>query len=239
MNVLNSGTGASIDASAVEAVSAPSVSLTPTSGAPARKAKVSVGFIGRSTDAILIVQIQRILVAMTGNAAYASPTPTVATLASANTAFIAAVNAAHDSKVAKATRQQQRTSLQALLRQLAQYVQTTSAGDLPTLLSSGYQAQRTLQPVGLLPIPQNVRLRRGQLSGTLDARCNRDPKAGAYHWRYAATTAPGAWSIASPTISAKTTLAGLTPGTQYIVQVRSIGSSGPSEWSDGATLMVA
>jgi len=239
MNALQSGTAASIDATAVEAVSAPSVSVTPTSGTTARKAKVSVGFITRSTDAILIVQIQRILVAMTGNAAYPSPTPAVATLASANTAFIAAVNAAHDSKVAKTVRRQQRTSLEALLRQLAQYVQTTCAGDLPTLLSSGYPAQRRQQPVGLLPSPQNLRLRRGQLGGTLDARCNRVPKAGAYHWRYAAATAPGTWLIADPTLAAYATLTGLVPGIQYTVQVRSIGSRGPSEWSDAATLMVA
>jgi hypothetical protein len=237
MNVLNSGTAASIDAVAVEAVSAPSLSTTPASGTTARKARVSVGFIGRSTDAILIGQIQRILVAMTGNAAYASPKPTLATLADARTAFITAVDAAHDSKVAKATRQQQRASLEALLRQLAQYVQTTSAGDLPTLLSSGYPAQRTQQPVGVLPIPQNLRLRRGQLGGTLEARCKRVLKAGAYQWRYVA--APGTWVVADPTLSASTTLRGLTAGTVYTVQVRSIGSSGPSEWSDAATLMVA
>ena len=40
------------------------------------------------------------------------------------------------------------------------------------------------------------------------------------------------------TIAESTTLESLVPGTQYIVQARAVATVGPSNWSDGATLMV-
>jgi hypothetical protein len=61
---------------------------------------------------------------------------------------------------------------------------------------------------------------------------------GSYQWRYATTAAPTAWTLLDPTMAANIPLNGLVPGTQYIVQVRAVGSQGPSDWSDAATLMV-
>jgi len=202
-------------------------------------AKVSLAFLTRTNDAILIVQASRIFIALTGNAAYPTPTPTLAEFTAAQNAFTAAVNAAQDSKMAIAVRRQQRAAFVALLRQLAQYVQITCNGDLPTLLSSGFTARQTGQPVGVLPAPLNLRLRRGKLSGELIPRCDKVKKAGAYQWRYATTIAPTVWIAADPTLAANTTLQDLAVGTQYIVQVRAIGTRGPSAWSDSAALMVA
>ncbi len=85
----------------------------------------------------------------------------------------------------------------------------------------------------------NLRLARGKVSGQLVARFGKLAQAGAYEWRFASAATPTAWTKAETTLAANTTLDGLAPGTQYIVQVRAIGTAGPSDWSDAAMLMVA
>jgi hypothetical protein len=200
-------------------------------------AKVSISFLTTDTDAELIVDSGRIISAMTGNAGYPTPTPTMAVVGAARNEFITAVNGLDGSSGAVATRDVKRDALTALLRDLSLYVQQTCAGDLTLLLSSGYTAQKQRQPAGQLSAPENLRLRRPELSGQLGARCNPNANAGSYQWRYATSAAPTVWTMADPTTSASTTLENLTPGTIYIVQVRAIGSAGPSDWSDPAMLM--
>jgi hypothetical protein len=201
-------------------------------------ARVAIGAFSKATDAKLIVATKSVLAGMAGNAAYPSPNPKLSDITSTFNNYLAAVNAARDSSVQIVVRGQQRKALVAMLRTLALYVQIASGGDLPTLLSSGFTAQRTRQPVGPLPAPANLRLYRGKLSGQLIARCGRLKQAGAYEWRYATTAAPTAWVEVDSTFAANVVIEGLVPGTQYIVQTRALGTAGPSDWCDAATLMV-
>ena len=211
----------------------------PPTVALAGKARVAVSFLSQDTDAKLIVAIQGILTGMTGNAAYPSPNPTLANITAARDSFIAAVNAAKDSRRQIVVRNQQRVALVTLLRTLALYVQVASGGDLATLMSSGFTAQRsTKASVGPLPAPANLRLTRGRNSGQIIARCEKLKQAGAYEWRYATAAAPAAWVELDSTFAASIILSGLVPGTQYSVQVRALGTAGPSDWSDAAMLMV-
>jgi len=219
------------------ATTAVAVSPPPTV-APVGKAKVAIGYLSETSDANLIVAIQSILTGMTGNAAYPSPNPTLANITAARDSYIAAVNAAKDSRRQIAVRRQQRVAVVALLRTLALYVQAASGGDLPTLVSSGFIAQRRRQPVGPLPPPANLRLTRGSNSGQIIARCQKLKQARAYEWRYASVATPAAWVELDSTFAASIILSGLVPGTQYSVQVRALGTAGPSDWSDAAMLMV-
>ena len=196
--------------------------------------KVALSFISKSSDIELLVLTSSIIGALTGNVHYPGPAPTLATLTAARDALQAAVNTPHGGKLSVATRRQLRPALATLLRQLAQYVQTASAGDPVVLLGSGFPLQRARQPVGVLPAPANLTLARGKVSGQLRARCKLVPRAAAYQWRVASALAPTVWLPADPSVAANATIGGLTPGTQYIVQVRAIGTSGPSDWSDAA-----
>jgi hypothetical protein len=200
-------------------------------------AKVAVSSLTTDTDAELIVDSGRVISSMTGNASYPNPNPTLAVVGTGRTNFITSVNALDGSGSATVARDQKRAVLVGLLRELALYVQQACGGDLVVLLSSGFTAQKQRQPVGQLSAPDNLRLRRTEMTGQLGARCNSDPNANTYQWRYATSLAPTAWTMPDPTTAANTILDGLTPGTVYVVQVRSIGSAGPSDWSDPAMLM--
>ncbi|HEV2607488.1 MAG TPA: hypothetical protein VGT79_05855, partial [Xanthomonadaceae bacterium] len=142
----------------------------PPTVAPVGNAKVAISYLSETSDAHLIVAIQSILTGMAGNAAYPTPTPALADITAARNNFVAAVNAAKDSRRQIVVRNQQRATVVALLRTLAHYVQVASGGDLPTLLSSGFPAQRGRQPVGPLPAPANLRLTRGRNNGRIIAR---------------------------------------------------------------------
>ena len=106
------GNGASIHTMTDVAPPAPTAPVDP----PVGKAKVSVGFLSRDTDAKLGTDTGRILSGLTGNAAFPAPTPALAELTTALNAFLAAVSAAHDSKLGRVQRQQQRANLCTLLK---------------------------------------------------------------------------------------------------------------------------
>ena len=229
------GNGVTPSTDAVAAVTAPT---TPATTAPSGKARIAVTFLQRDTDAQLLVDSARLLTMMTDNAAYTAPDPTLAAITTARNSYAAAVTAAKDSRIGVKVRVQQRAGLVALLRTLAHYVQVTSGGDLPTLLASGFPAQRARGPVGELPAPANLRLSRGKVSGQVIARCDPVARAGAYLWRYALSTTPTAWLPVVTTVSARAVLNGLVPTASYLAQVGVVGSAGQGNWSDVATVTV-
>jgi hypothetical protein len=205
----------------------------------AGNAKVAVGFTSTDTDAELIVDSGHVYTSMSGNAAYPTPLPTLANLFAARAAFIAAVDAARGNRIGIAARREQRQILASALRTLAHYVQVASVGNLPVLLSSGFPAQRSrTAPVGELPAPENLRLTRGKVSGQAIARCRAMTHAKAYQWRIAATATPTAWGPVITTFAASNVFNGLAPLTSYIAEVCVVGKAGPSDWSEGATVVV-
>jgi hypothetical protein len=236
MNVLHSGTVAPLDNATIGVEM--SLPLTAAIGIVPGRAKVAIAFLIRDSDAALMVASGRILAGITGNAHYPAPIPALADVTAARNAFVAAVNAVKSGSLAVIGRKQLRAQLVAQLRSLALYVQQNCNGDPLILLGSGYPAQKAHQPAGMLPAPVNLRLVRGTNSGQLKARCNKVPRAGSYQWRYATAAAPTAWTQLDPTLAASIVLSGLIRGTEYVVQVRAVGTLGPSDWSVASTLMV-
>lgn len=205
------------------------------------KNKIAIAFVGRDSDKALVTRSGRIVALMTGNAVYPAPFPTLAVVSAARDAYVSAVHRLDRGADSIALRNQQRALLAQALRELALYVQHASAGDPVKLLGSGFpiQSRGKRGSVGLLPPPQNVRLRRARSSTQLIALCNKVPSAVSYQWRYATAAAPAAWLQVDPVTAARYILENVVAGTQYIVQVRAFGSSGPSDWSDSATMMAA
>jgi len=238
MNVLQSGTGAAsapLDNATIGVDM--SLPLSAAIGIAPGRAKVAIAFLNRDSDAALIVDSGRILAGMTGNAHYPAPVPALADVVTARNAFVAAVSG-KSGPLATIARRQLRAQLVVLLRSLALYVQQNCQGDPLILLGAGYLLQKKPQPPGQLSAPVNLRLVRGKISGQLKVRCSGVAQAGSYQWRYATAAAPTAWTQVDPTLAASIVLSGLVRGTEYVVQVRAVGTQGPSDWSVGSTLMV-
>ena len=212
------------------------------SGAPVPpgpgKAQVAIGFANQDTDAKLVDDSGHILVSMKDNPAYAAPVPSLEEITAARNRYIALISAAKENRIALARRRDARAALVGLLRKLALYVQLTCNGDLATLLSSGFPARRTRQPVGTLSAPLALRVVRGKISGQIIARCKVAPGARAYQWRCAPAATPDAWLPVVTTPGSRGTVEGLVACTGYLVQARVVGSAGASDWSEPATVIV-
>ncbi len=207
-------------------------------GGAGRPGKLAVNFMSKDTDAQFVVATARVVAGMTGNKAFPTPTPALADVIAARDAYTAAVTAGLDSRLGRSNRQKTRAALVAVLRQLAHYVEDTSAGDRTVLMSSGFPLQKNRAPVGPLPAPMQVRIVKGKTSGTAIARCRRLDKARAYQWRIAPAATPTAWLPVVTTFAAHAQFEGLTPTTFYVVQVCVVGTAGAGDWSETATVLV-
>jgi hypothetical protein len=235
--VAGNGTGVA-GGHSTSAMNAALPALTASPGGAGRPAKVAVSFMVRDTDAQFVIDTARIVAGMTGNTAFPTPVPTLANVVAARNAYLAAVTAGQDSRLARSLRQKTRVALVVLLRQLAHYAEDASAGDRTVLMSSGFPMQQGRTPAGALAAPTQVRLVKGKTSGTAIARCRPIVRARAYQWRIALAATPTAWLPVVTTFAAHAAFDGLTPTTMYVVQVCAVGTAGVGDWSGTATVLV-
>ena len=196
--------------------------------------KPSVTFIGTDSNMALISDTTTILAAMTANAAYPTPAPTLAVVQTALTAFSDAVAAAADGgKTLNAAKNAARAALAQLMHKLASYVHVTCDRDMQKLLSSGFPVQKpTRQPIGVLPAPSGLGVSTGARSGEINTWATPVTGAGIYNWQLALASSPDTPVQTTQTTAASTIFDGLTPGLEYSVEVNAVGSAGPSDWTD-------
>jgi hypothetical protein len=182
--------------------------------------------------------------AMTGNANFATPNPSLAslgTLITAATTKIAAVNTAQTTlQTAISDRDAAVDALKAALTQEAAYVQNASGGDATKIQSAGMQIKGPPNPIGPLPQVPNLVVTAGANDGTLDASW--DPVYGANSYEIQTSVDPGtssSWAFKMSATRSNATMNSFTSGDRMWVRVRAIGannSNGP--WSDPATKTV-
>ena len=196
--------------------------------------KPSISFLTTDSDPQLIVDVGGILTGMTGNASYATPSPTLPVVTAALTAFSDAETAAvNGGVVLTAIKNDRRADLVALVRELASYVQVACKGDLTVLMSSGFPIQKPQRnPIGDLPAPSNLTVTLGSHTGELDAAVQPVFGAAVYNWRISTAANPSAVVQSAQTTAASNTFTGLTPGVVYNAEVNCVGAAGPSDWSD-------
>lgn len=191
----------------------------------------------KDTDHGLAETAGAVIENMTDNPAFPSPPVTMAALTTARDEFSQAIGAQLlGGTVATGIKKEKRAVLVGLLRQLAAYVQQVSDNDLPTLLSSGFDAASNNSAQSQLEKPIVMDLLNGN-SGEIIARVKAVPNARCYETRVAlvaAGVAPGSWqSGGHSTTSRSVRIKGLVPGGLYDIQIRAIGgSTGYSPWSD-------
>lgn len=188
-----------------------------------------------------VAKAQGIHDAMSGNAAYPAPTPTLPVLQTAITTLSAA-NAAVDNNPGPAEHQARRVAekaLRALLKQLAGYVQMASGGDEDTILSSGFAVVKRGAEHGEPNPPLNVNPRFTMHSGRVALKWTPEAGVDVYHVFMSTKDAPSEWKLVGTTTKSRFDLDGLTPRDLYWFAVTAVNAAGESTLSEPARCMAA
>ena len=194
-------------------------------------------------DADAIQTCNNIKTALTGNASFATPTPTLTVfgtaITTAQTKLTAADNAAQSSKQATADKDAAMDALKALATQLAGYVDMTAAGDESKILSAGLDVRSTKTPQSVPNQVANLSVTAGDNDGSLDAHWDPLGNAKSYEVQTSADPFTSTSFVTRDTVTkSSTTIDGLTSGSRMWVRVRAINSAGKGAWSDPAVKVV-
>ncbi len=187
---------------------------------------------------LLITYVQGILKAMTGNPTFTTPNPPLTAVSTAAGDRQVAETAAlmTRAKGTIATRNEKRAALVALLELLRAYVQSVADAtpeNAPSIIeSAGLAIKKT--PVRA---PRVFVAKADTVSGSVKLIAPTAGHRAAYLWQYS-TDAGKTWLESSPTLQAKTTVAGLPSGTTVQFRYRTVIKGGASDWSPPFSLLV-
>lgn len=191
------------------------------------------------SPAQLVERARAIIAALTGNADFPTPAPTLAAVGAAADAVEAADTAVlnNGGKQDYLTRNLRAQELRDQLTLLGAYVQVTSGGDPEKILSAGYGYRKAAEPVGPLPAPGNLRVVFSKLSGQLDLTWDGVPGRMFYEaqWNQTDPAVEADWLPLVNQSDNRYSAKGLTPGKIYFFRVRGMGALGPGPWSDPAS----
>lgn len=191
-----------------------------------------------------VALINTIITAMTGNANFTTPNPTLASGTTAKNNLTTGINDYNTTaallKTKLGTRDAAEAVADAWLTQLVGYAKNVSNGDKVKLESGGFTIRADAAPVGPMTQVLNLVVTAGDNDGTLD--CGWDPTKGAGSYEVQVSVDPvtaTSWAFKDVSNISTITLTGLTSGSKIWVRVRAIGAGnhkGP--WSDPATKTV-
>jgi hypothetical protein len=179
-----------------------------------------------------------ILWAMTNNAQYPNPEPSLPVIKESldelETLMIAA---ARGDRVAVQQRNSARYHAGQLLRQLACFVQIHCGNDLAVLLSSGFVTTKDKKRIGPLPAPGNVRTTYTGMTGEVMLRMKKVRGACAGYTVEIAESADGPWVPYCCRSTSRILVQGLVPTKIYWLRVRAHGTAGPGPWSQSVRVI--
>ena len=185
----------------------------------------------------LIAYARAIVVAMTGNAAFPTPAPTLAAVTAAIDALAGAeTTALTRAKGTAAVRNELLAALVALLRQLVRYVQTVADGNTENGTSIIESAGMSVKKVA-------VRKQRvfgaapGAVSGSAKLVAPSQGQRVSYEWQYSLDGGK-TWVFARVTQQSKTVVQGLTPGASVQFRYRPVTKQGEGDWSQSVALII-
>lgn len=199
----------------------------------ASNARVKLGLTNLSATE-LVAKAQGVHDAMTGNAHFATPVPTMPVLQTAIDALSAA-NAAVANNRGRAEYRERRTTeieVRGLLKQLGAYVQMTSGGDPEIIESSSFAVVKRGSPIGELPPPRNLGSRFTTMSGRVALKWDREDGAEMHHVFMSTSSDPFNWVLIGATSKSRFNVDSLEPGTIYWFAVTAIGAAGETSKSD-------
>ena len=187
----------------------------------------------------LIAKIRQVVIAMTGNATYPTPSPTLAALTAAADDLEAKLATAEQARLAAeaatAVQDTSKTTAETLVTAEGNYVQQTSGGDAAKIESAGMEVRDPSTPIGDLPAPTDLNATVGDHDGQIDLHW--DHVRGAKSYLIEKSLDPPtaiSWSVALVATKSSASVTGLTSGTKYWFRVAAVGAAGNSGWSQPA-----
>jgi len=187
--------------------------------------------------AILISIAKAIVQALSGNASFPNPTPTLAVVTAGITDLENAESAALSRvKGAVAARNDKRKVLVSLLQELKAYVQKVADADqehgAALIQSAGMNVRKA--PVRK---PRVFTITQGIVSGAVHVVAPSAGRRAAYDWEWSSDGGK-TWQLAPSTMQAKTSLTGLTAGATLMFRYRAVTKTGEADWSQPISFMV-
>ncbi|HKZ66465.1 MAG TPA: hypothetical protein VJ111_08930 [Chitinophagaceae bacterium] len=216
------------------------------------KVKVAMN-LRKQPVSIKIAKARHYVTSMTGNANFATPNPTLASVTTAiNALETAANNAAGGGTELTAIMHEKETIVDNRLTQLGAYVEGIANNDPPNaasiVLSAGMDLKKPNVPVGPVATPQNLRADFGAQPGQIKLRCKKSVGTTALIWEMMAGALPA--PLAAPAVTwvpvsnadfpsgvtsaSKHIAMGLVSGISYSFRVSAVGAVNQSGWSDVA-----
>jgi fibronectin type III domain protein len=187
--------------------------------------------------ALLIGIAKAIALAVSGNKAFPTPDPTIATLDTAIADLETAETAVKTrAPGAVAARNQKRAALVALLEQLKGYVQKIADADPAHATELVQSAAMNVKKVSIRA-KRVFDARPGAVSGSVTLVTVSAGNRASYEWEYSSDGGKS-WQAALPTLQARMSLTGLQPGAGYSFRYRAVTKAGAGDWSQPVSLLV-
>jgi len=190
----------------------------------------------------LVTMAGAVVTGLTNNPAFPAPTVDLkAVQAAADELNAALVAQAGGGTAATAEKRNKQEALISLLRKLKHYVEDNCGNDPAVLLSSGFQTASTTRDRSPLANPSILSIDLGN-RGELLLKVSPIARAKCYEMQSAAIGAgnvPEPWQNSGIFTSSRITVAALVPGTTYLFQMRAIGATGYTDWSNPVSRMCA
>lgn len=184
----------------------------------------------------LITYVQGIVKGATNNPNLPQPVPSVAAITQALTDLQnAETQALARTKGAVSLRNEKKTALVSLLQQFRGYVQVQADANPENGASIIESAGLAVKKAAVRP-PRVFSAKVGTVSGEVLVVAPSAGHRASYEWEYSidgGTT----WLAMPPTLQAKTSVAGLKPGSSVMFKYRSVTKTGAADWSQPITLL--
>ncbi len=178
---------------------------------------------------------------LTGNAAFPTPNPSLATLKATAASLTLAVTKAADvrkqSEIATIEQDDAEDLLDSVITQLGSYVENTSGGDEAKILSTGMGVKATPTATGILSAPGPVAANTGDAPNEVDLSWPRLTGAKSFVIQHATdpNTPDGDWKFGTTSTKSSCTIGNLVAGTRFWFRVAAVSAAGQSPWSSPVT----
>jgi hypothetical protein len=190
-----------------------------------------------------IAKGRQIVTAMTNNASFPNPNPSLADVTTAVEELektSAAVQAAKSEVTTRiAILQNTETKVDHALTQLGSYVENIAGRDDALITSAGMETQASRSAPSSPAVPQALSATAGEHEGNINLTWKPAPNARSYVIEASLDPAtPTSWIHVGIATSAAKAIANLVTGKRYWFRVATVGTGGQSGWSEHATKVV-